>query len=191
MYNQRDHTKSDHKIFLVSSFHSLCERTLWHRNYHPGITIRVNLYIVCQPTPTECRFVYETFKLLNYFLLAYNVKTNKYRGKNRKRNAAANHHANHHRQDLLTRMTNSSQHPPNHLNRLLERLTWINSMLKPSRKSRTTTNMGSEDEIIFIPDTEPDATADCVHQDNLNDVNIISTVEPTNGEPSTNYGLNY
>ena len=34
---------------------------------------------------------------------------------------------------------------------------------------------GSEDEIVSIPDTEPDGTADC----------ITSTVDPTNGETST------
>ena len=42
----------------------------------------------------------------------------------------------------------------------------------------------SEDEIVSIPDTEPDGTADRVHQ-GLTDTNITSTIEPTNGEPST------
>ena len=50
--------------------------------------------------------------------------------------------------------------------------------------------MGCEDEIVSIPDTEPDGTADCVHQGNLNDANIIFTVEPTNVEPSASDELN-
>ena len=51
--------------------------------------------------------------------------------------------------------------------------------------------MGREDEIVCIPDTEPDDTADCVHQGiHLTDSNITSTVEPTNGEPSTSDELN-
>ena len=48
--------------------------------------------------------------------------------------------------------------------------------------------MGS-DEILSILDTEPDGTADCVHQ-GLTDTNITSTVEPTNGDPSTSDELN-
>jgi len=50
--------------------------------------------------------------------------------------------------------------------------------------------MGCEDEIVSIPDTEPDGTADCVHQGNLTDTKIASTVEPTNGEPCTSDELN-
>ena len=42
----------------------------------------------------------------------------------------------------------------------------------------------SEDEIVSVPDTEPDGTADCVHQ-GLTNTNIRSTVESTNGKPST------
>ena len=49
---------------------------------------------------------------------------------------------------------------------------------------------GSEDEIVSIPDTEPDGTADCVHQSHLTDTNITSAVEPTNGEPSISDELN-
>ena len=45
--------------------------------------------------------------------------------------------------------------------------------------------MDSEDETVSIPDTEPDGTADCVHQGNLNDEKNISDVEPTNLETST------
>ncbi len=40
----------------------------------------------------------------------------------------------------------------------------------------------SDDEIVSIPDTEPDGTADSVPQ-GLSDNNIRSTVEPTNGDP--------
>ena len=50
--------------------------------------------------------------------------------------------------------------------------------------------MGSEDKIVSIPVTELDGTVDCVHRGNLNDANILSTVEPTNGEPSTSDKLN-
>ena len=49
---------------------------------------------------------------------------------------------------------------------------------------------GSADEIISISDTEPARSADCVHQGNLNDANIISNVEPTKLEPSTSDKLN-
>ena len=38
-----------------------------------------------------------------------------------------------------------------------------------------------EDKIVPIPDTEPDDTVDSVHQ-GLTDTNIMSTVEPTNGD---------
>ena len=41
--------------------------------------------------------------------------------------------------------------------------------------------MGSEDEIVSIPGTELDSTADCVHQGNLTHTNITCTVEPRNG----------
>ena len=50
--------------------------------------------------------------------------------------------------------------------------------------------MGSKDEIVSIPDTEPDGTADCIHKGHLTDTNITSTVKTTNGKPSTSDELN-
>ena len=47
----------------------------------------------------------------------------------------------------------------------------------------------SEDDIVSIPDTESYGTADSVHQ-GLTDTNIMSTVEPTNGDTSTSDELN-
>jgi len=58
-------------------------------------------------------------------------------------------------------MTSSSQHPQ-----------------KTSSKSRI--NLSSVAKMKLHPDTEPDGTADCVHQGNLTDNNNISTSEPTN-----------
>jgi hypothetical protein len=47
----------------------------------------------------------------------------------------------------------------------------------------------SEDEIVSILDTKQDGTADSVHQ-GLSKTNIMSTVEPTNGNTSNNDELN-
>jgi hypothetical protein len=47
----------------------------------------------------------------------------------------------------------------------------------------------SDDEIVSIPDTEPDGTADSVPE-GVSNTNIMSTVEPTNGDTSNNNDLN-
>ena len=56
-------------------------------------------------------------------------------------------------------------------------------------KEKEPSIIDSKDEIVSIPDIEPDGTADSVPE-GISNTNIMSTVEPTNGDISNNNDLN-
>ena len=96
--------------------------------------------------------------------------------KKRKRNGAANHQ--------LIRMMNSFPPPPKNKNRLSEKLAWITSMSKPSRKSKTTNPLSS----IVKTKSSPYLTQNRTGQQTA--YTKTDTVEPTNGDPSITDELN-
>ena len=88
-------------------------------------------------------------------------------------------------------MTNSSPPPPKKPKSFIGEIGMDNLDIETIEQiqDHEPSIIDSEDDVVSIPDTEPDGTADSVHQ-GLLDTNITSTVEPTNGEPSTSDELN-